>query len=170
MTNAEDRKLILSKFLLGAKKAHLAREYGLSATRVSAIIADEKRKEIEAASPGPLHGLTVRARNTLLSAGLQSRQEILRAYKAGELKDVPDLGSKSLEEIRVWLNEPLPTQQVRDPCTCPDFQHALERGTDGDGYGPAIEADEGQYFLGAIIDKPLKFCPYCGKPLEAPTA
>lgn len=55
-----------------------------------------------------------------------------------------------------------------DPCTCPDFQRTLERGTDSEGYYPAIEAEEGQYFLGSIMETPLKFCPYCGKPLQLP--
>lgn len=169
MTTAEDRKQILSKYRCGAKKAHLAKAYGLSATRISAIIASEHRKELEMANPPPLHGLTVRAKNTLLGAGLETRQEILQAYRANKLKDVLNLGAKSAEEIRVWLNEPLPTKPVRDPCTCPDFQRATEGGTADDGCSQAIDNDnEGHWYIGRLIDKPLKFCPYCGKPLQPP--
>ena len=55
-----------------------------------------------------------------------------------------------------------------DPCTCPDFQRATEGGTDAEGYGRAIGQWQGTYHLGSLIDKPLKFCPYCGKPLQLP--
>lgn len=168
-TTAEDRKLILRKFLLGAKKTHLAREFGLSVGRIAQIIAVEQF-HLENTNPGAWDGLTVRTKHTLMAVGLTSRQQILAAYRAKKLKEIPNCGSKSIEEIRVWLNEPLPTKQVRDPCTCQDFQRATEGGTDSEGYGPAIGIWQGpfNYYIGGLINKPLKFCPYCGKPLQLP--
>jgi len=50
---------------------------------------------------------------------------------------------------------------------CPVFEHALEDGTDQEGFGPLIrEYDE--FVIGKEEElPPIKFCPWCGARIEA---
>jgi len=47
---------------------------------------------------------------------------------------------------------------------CPDWQSAMNKGTDNEGYGPLIYyvVATGHYRMGQSL-KPVKFCPWCGE-------
>jgi hypothetical protein len=46
-------------------------------------------------------------------------------------------------------------------CDCEQFKHAQKRGTDHDGYDPAIFYERDGWMVGML--DPIEFCPWCGK-------
>lgn len=60
-------------------------------------------------------------------------------------------------------------EQPRGVC-CETFREALKPGTDNEGFGPLIYDGRQDYpmqygeWLAGSISKPIRFCPWCGKP------
>ena len=45
---------------------------------------------------------------------------------------------------------------------CSEFEKAIERGTDNEGYGNLISFVSGEWLIGYGLDS-ISYCPWCGK-------
>jgi len=64
--------------------------------------------------------------------------------------------STELREIAVKVDE------LNNVCSCKEWDNASERGTDHEGYGPAITGNTDGFYVGCDVP-PIRFCPWCGK-------
>ena len=65
------------------------------------------------------------------------------------------------KDVKLWDGSKFVKRTVKLCCT--EFEVAMGRGTDSDGYGPHIDY-RGGWFLGNNL-APINFCPWCGKPV-----
>ena len=84
--------------------------FGLTATSGQRLVCDAWRKvcacEPKEYTGTPVTGLSTLAKNALLHAGCESKEDIERGVKSGAIHDragIPNYGKKSHKEVLAWL-------------------------------------------------------------------
>jgi len=70
---------------------------------------------------------------------------------------------KDIKKAIAQVNKNLATTIADNKrCTCKEWYDALQRGTDHEGYGPAIVMERRGWSMSWALPD-IKFCPWCGK-------
>jgi len=100
---------VLARFRDGHKKSAIARELGLSHSRISQVIAKAERlegiKEAQSLFRSIEYHLSVRTLNCLRAANIKTVDEIRVALSNGSLQEMPNFGRKSEREVMEWLKD-----------------------------------------------------------------
>jgi hypothetical protein len=95
---------VLAAYRGGSRKCDLAKSLGLSQGRVGQIIERAKRVEADEDSVDSFDRLSERVRNCLRSEGLRTVEQVIQRERQGTLREITNLGSRSLHEIGLWLD------------------------------------------------------------------
>lgn len=94
---------IVARVRAGETASSVARDVGLSSSRIGQILEKYRWSEMRIASGDPLVALSVRARNCLCAEGLDSVEKIRQVLARGELKKIPNIGPKIVAEIENFI-------------------------------------------------------------------
>jgi hypothetical protein len=98
-----DKATVLAQFRAGSRKSELARQWGVSPSRIGQIIAQAEWDGIRL-SGDPLAGLSERVRNVLKRDFLCTVAAVRDALAEPRPRKIPELGKVGLKEVRLWLD------------------------------------------------------------------
>lgn len=94
---------LLKRMRDGQSRELLARLYGETPYRILKLRAQAERQERRNRDSGPFAALGSYARNSLMSAGYKTPEQVRSALCDGTLGRATFLGPRRIEEIRIWL-------------------------------------------------------------------
>ncbi len=100
MDNKARIEIVLSERSAGKTYAEIAQNIGVSSTRVRQIL----HKQIVAPTAG-FEGLNRKLVNVLAELKITTLVELNDAVKSGEIRDMPNIGAKSVEILRDFLSK-----------------------------------------------------------------
>jgi len=104
----------------------VGKRYGLTGSHIKNIIIQQQRKKENDVNPPLFYGLSVRAVNSLKNYDIESIDDARAAFLSGGLDNIPNLGKKSIEEIRIFLGIEPSEPRTGPRCkTCPNCGYSL---------------------------------------------
>lgn len=94
---------LLKRLRSGQSRELLARLYGETPYRILKLQGQAERQAKRNQVSGPFSALSSYARNSILSAGYKTTQQVRSALNDGTFGRSTLLGPKKIEEIRMWL-------------------------------------------------------------------
>ena len=101
----EKNAAVVARLRAGERFSKVASELGVCTQALRRTVYIFSRLEANAKSPDPLYLLSVRASNCLRASGIDSIEKARDAIGNGDICRVPNLGAKSLVEIKAWLTK-----------------------------------------------------------------
>lgn len=95
---------VLKQYRDGARLCELARGLGITSTRVRQVLNKAEKLELAGPSSNRIDKLSVRTRNCLQLWNLDTVEAVRAAMADGSIKEIPNIGKVSFEEIQQWLD------------------------------------------------------------------